>query len=100
MHPKSIVNNKNRKIEFDKNRNHTPLNSNVLIFFWYVLIVLQPFIWRLRQFNFHVLVLTENATFDCRENGTWYVNPATGREYADYSACFNFENAIKVGDGR
>lgn len=40
----------------------------------------------------------QNATFDCRENGTWYVNPATGREYADYSACFNFENAIKEMD--
>lgn len=40
----------------------------------------------------------QNATSDCRENGTWYVNPLTGSEFADYSACFNFKNAIREMD--
>ncbi|XP_061193845.1 calcitonin receptor-like isoform X1 [Saccostrea echinata] len=38
---------------------------------------------------------TQNVYFDCTDNGTWYVNPSTGREYADYSRCRNYENAVK-----
>ncbi|XP_048754809.2 calcitonin receptor-like isoform X2 [Ostrea edulis] len=38
---------------------------------------------------------SQKVYFDCTENGTWYVNPATGREYADYSKCRNYQNAVK-----
>lgn len=41
---------------------------------------------------------TENVTFDCLENGTWYISPETGREYADYTVCRNYKNAVRVGD--
>ncbi|XP_062589322.1 calcitonin gene-related peptide type 1 receptor-like isoform X1 [Saccostrea cucullata] len=38
---------------------------------------------------------SQKVYFDCTENGTWYVNPHTGREYADYSRCRNYQNAVK-----
>ncbi|XP_022309187.1 calcitonin receptor-like isoform X2 [Crassostrea virginica] len=36
-----------------------------------------------------------NVHFDCLENGTWFVSPVTGREFADYSRCRNYQNAVK-----
>lgn len=38
---------------------------------------------------------SQNVSFDCLENGTWYISPVTGREFADYSACRNYRNAVK-----
>ncbi|XP_048754810.1 calcitonin receptor-like [Ostrea edulis] len=35
------------------------------------------------------------AYFDCLGNGSWFVHPATGKEYANYTDCRNYHNVIK-----
>ncbi|XP_022309182.2 calcitonin receptor-like isoform X1 [Crassostrea virginica] len=34
------------------------------------------------------------AYFDCLQNGSWYVHPSTGKEYASYIGCRNFQNVL------
>ncbi|XP_061193960.1 calcitonin receptor-like [Saccostrea echinata] len=39
---------------------------------------------------------TENfAYFDCLPNGSWYVHPSTGKEYANYMGCRNYQQVLK-----